>query len=100
MTRLKARQTLAQLAFNSALAIFAVCIFFGVLHLVMLQEERATIRDALDARVKAESKLQRAARGICNDHPQRAGRTLEPVWTAPGQLECVAVLAQQEGRAQ
>lgn len=100
MTRLKARQSLAQFAANTIVGIFAVCIFFGVLHIALLEEERATIRDALDARAQAETKLQRAARGICNDHPQRAGRTLEPVWTSAGQMECQVVLAQQEGGAQ
>lgn len=100
MTRLKAPQGLAQFATNIILGIFAICIFFGVLHIAMLEEERATIRDALDARARAETKLQRAARGICNDHPQRAGRTLEPVWTSAGQMECQVVLAQQEGGAQ
>lgn len=98
--RLRARQTMAQFATNTIIGIFAVCTFFGVLHIALLEEERASISDALDARSKAESKLQRAARGICNDHPQRAGRTLEPVWTAPGQMECQVVLAQQEGGAQ
>lgn len=100
MTRLQARQSLAQFATNTILGIFAVCILFGVLHIAMLEEERATIRDALNARAQPETKLQRAARGICNDHPKRAGRTLEPVWTGTGQMECQVVLAQQEGSAQ
>lgn len=99
-TRLRVRQSLAQFAVNTALGIFTVAVFFTLLHIVTLQEERATISDALDARAQAETKLQRAARGICNDHPKRAGRTLEPVWTSTGQLECQVVLAQQEGNAQ
>lgn len=95
MSRLKARQSLAQFAVNAIVGIFAVCIFFSVLHIALLEDERASIRDALDARARAETKLQRAARGVCNDHPQRAGRTLEPTWTPDGQLECVVVVAQE-----
>lgn len=100
MSRLRTPPSLAQAAANFILGVFAVCIFFGVLHIVMLEDERAAIRDALDARARAETKLQRAARGVCNDHPPRAGRTLEPTWTPDGQLECQVVLAQQEGGAQ
>lgn len=100
MNRLRTPRSLAGFAANFILGVFAVCIFFGVLHIVMLEDERAAIRDALDARARSETKLQRAARGICNDHPQRAGRTLEPVWTSAGQMECQVVLAQQEGGAQ
>lgn len=100
MTRLQARQSLAQFAVNTILGIFAAAALFTLLHIVTLQEERAAISDALDARAQSETKLQRAARGICNDHPKRAGRTLEPVWTSTGQLECQVVLAQQEGSAQ
>lgn len=98
--RLRVRQTLAQFAVNTVIGIVAVTMFFTLLHIVTLQEERAAIHDALDARAQSETKLQRAARGICNDHPHRAGRTLEPVWTSAGQLDCQVVLAQQQGGAQ
>lgn len=95
--RLKPRQTFEQLAANFIIGVFGVCIFFGAIQIATLQEERAAINDALDARARAESKLQRAARGVCNDHPERAGRTLEPVWTERGVLECQVVLAQEGG---
>lgn len=100
MTRLRTPPGLAQTAGNFVLGLMAVGIFFGVLYLAALNDSRAAIQDALDARAQAETKLQRAARGICNDHPKRAGRTLEPVWTSAGQMECQVVLAQQEGGAQ
>lgn len=100
MNRLRTPPSLGQAAGNFVLGLLAVGIFFGVLYLAALNDSRAAIQDALDARAQAETKLQRAARGVCNDHPQRAGRTLEPVWTSAGQMECHVVLAQQEGGAQ
>lgn len=97
MSRLRQPLNLQQLAINWVAGVFGVCIFFTVLHIVWLEEERAAIQDALDARAAPESRLQRAARAVCQDNPARAGRAVEPVWTAPGQLQCVAIV-QEDGQ--
>lgn len=95
MTRLRTPPSLAQAASNFVLGLLAVGIFFGVLYLAALNDSRAGIHDALDARAAQETRLQRAARAVCNDHPDRAGRRIEPRWTPDGQLECQVVIAQE-----
>ena len=92
--RLRAPRGLGKLVADTLMGFFAVGVFFGVLYLAAQNDERARIQDALDARSGAETKLQRAARAVCNDHPARANRQLEPRWTAAGELECITVVAQ------
>lgn len=95
MTRLRMPPSLARLAANALLGFFAVSVFFGVLYLAARNDERAAIQDALDAAAARETPLQRAARAVCNDHPTRAGRRVEPRWTPDGQLECLVLIAQE-----
>lgn len=98
MNRLKQHLNFTAAAVNTILTIFFVCIFFTVLHIVWQEDERQAIRDALDARANSESRLQHAARDVCNDHPRRDGRELEPVWTPEGQLECHLVVSKEGGQ--
>lgn len=98
MNRLRTPPSFAQAAGNFVLGVFAVGVFFGVIHLATLDQERGAIHDALDARAAQETRLQRAARAVCNDHPARANRALEPRWTPDGQLECLVVIAQESAR--
>lgn len=97
MNRLHTPPSLAQFLVNAVLSIFAASILFTAWHIATLEEERSRVQDALDARALQESKLQRAARAVCNDHPQRAGRALEPRWSPDGQLECLVIIAQEGG---
>lgn len=97
MNRLHTPISFHQFMVNAILSIFAASILFTAWHIAALDEERATIQDALDARAAKETKLQSAARAVCNDHPQRAGRSLEPRWSPDGQLECLVVIAQEGG---
>ena len=91
------RISFTQFAVNAILSIFAASILFSAWHIASLEEERGRLQDALDARAAKENKLQRAARAVCNDHPQRAGRSVEPRWSPEGQLECLVVIAQEGG---
>jgi hypothetical protein len=104
MTRLRTPTPTLLLA-NTIVAIFAASILFTAWHIAGLEDEHIEIQKALDARAAAadgagvvETPLQRAARDVCNDHPQRAGRTFEPRWTPDGQLECLVVTAQESAR--
>lgn len=97
MNRLHQPISFHQFAVNAVLGLFAVCILFAMWHIATLDEERSRVQDALDARAAKETKLQRAARAVCNDHPQRAGRSVEARWSTDGQLECLVVVAQEGG---
>lgn len=69
-----------------------VAFFFTALHIATLDQERAAITDALDARAADESRLMRAARAVCADaHP---GRVTEPVFDVDGTLRCERVAAE------
>lgn len=98
MKRLRTPLSLTQAVGNFVLGLLAVGIFFGVLYLAALNDSRSGIQDALDVRTAQETRLQRAARAVCNDHPDRAGRRFEPRWTPDGQLECQVVIAQESSR--
>lgn len=98
MSRLRTPPSFAQAARNFAFALLFVGLFFGVIYLTALEDSRGAIQDALDARAASETRLQRAARAVCNDLRQRAGRTVEPRWTPDGQLECLVVVAQESAQ--
>lgn len=98
MSRLRKPFDFTHFAVNYILAFFAVCIFFTAVHITLLEDEHNAIQEALDAGRMPESRLQHAAREVCNDHPRKDGRELEPVWTRDGQLECHVVLAKEGGQ--
>lgn len=98
MTRLRQPHNLLHFAVNFVVAVFAVCIFFGAVHIAMLEDEYNAIQDAIEAGRQPETRLQHAAREVCNDHPRKDGRELEPVWTKDGSLECHLVAKNDGGR--
>lgn len=68
-----------------------VALFFTMLHIASLDQERLAIQDALDARAASESRLMRAARSVCADaYP---GRATEPVFELDGSLRCERLAA-------
>ena len=95
MPRLRTPPSLAQLAVNTVSGFFAVGLFFGVIYLAEQDGERERIQEALDAHVNPETRLQRAARAVCNDAAEQTGRRAEPRWSAAGELECITVIAQE-----
>jgi len=99
MPSLRPPASLARLLGNFALGTLGAAMFFGAIYLTALEDTTESLQNALEARAAAadgdESRLQRAARAVCNDHPDRDGRAVEPRWTPDGQLECQVVIAQE-----
>lgn len=90
--RLRRPVDLAQVVVNFVGALLFVIVFFGVVQITLLEDEYNDIQDARDAGFSPTTRLQRAARAVCNDHPRTDGRELEAIWTPDGQMECHTVL--------
>jgi hypothetical protein len=75
-----------------ALCTLAVGLFFGVLHIASLSDQRAAVADAIAQRAhtlqqQAQARKDRAGRAICREKHPRA----QPVWADDGDLSCILI---------
>lgn len=95
MNRLRVPRSLTKLLLDFLGGLLFLGCFFGAIYIATQNDQRAAIQDALDARAASETRLQRAARGICNDIPAAPGRRYEPNWLADGRMQCLAIVTEE-----
>ena len=80
---------------NSAAAVSAVVVFFGVLHIADTEAEPASQQATIGAQAQAQDqRLQRAARALCQ---AEAGPSAQALWTVDGDLVCRPALITAQG---